>query len=78
MDRFSSKISETRALTLAQFFEIRYSKSFRVFAGMMGFGAGLVNFGNARTNSGGKLSNSQKRSDPHCRSAYLKRVYDRD
>lgn len=36
---------ETRAMTLAQFFEIRYSKSFRVFTGLLGFGAGLVNFG---------------------------------
>lgn len=36
---------ETRALTLAQFFEIRYNKSFRLFAGVLGFLAGLVNFG---------------------------------
>ncbi len=36
---------ETRALTLAQFFEIRYSKSFRVFTGFLGFTAGLLNFG---------------------------------
>ena len=28
---------ETRAMTLAQFFEIRYSKKFRVFAGFLGF-----------------------------------------
>jgi len=39
------RFRETRALTLAQFFEIRYSKSFRIFTGFMGFGAGLVNFG---------------------------------
>ena len=39
------RFRETRALTLAQFFEIRYSKSFRVFAGFLGFGAGLLNFG---------------------------------
>ena len=39
------RFRETRALTLAQFFEIRYSKSFRVFAGFLGFGAGLVNYG---------------------------------
>ena len=39
------RFRETRALTLAQFFEIRYSKSFRVFTGFLGFGAGLVNFG---------------------------------
>lgn len=36
---------ETRVMTLAQFFELRYSKSFRVFTGMLGFGAGIVNFG---------------------------------
>lgn len=36
---------ETRAMTLAQFFELRYSKRFRVFTGMLGFGAGIVNFG---------------------------------
>ena len=39
------RFRETRALTLAQFFEIRYSKSFRIFTGFLGFGAGLVNFG---------------------------------
>lgn len=36
---------ETRVFTLAQFFEVRYSKSFRIFAGILGFGAGVVNFG---------------------------------
>jgi SSS family solute:Na+ symporter len=36
---------ETRAMTLAQFFEIRYSKSFRLFAGILGFLAGIANFG---------------------------------
>ena len=39
------RFRETRALTLAQFFEIRYSKSFRIFTGFLGFGAGMVNFG---------------------------------
>jgi len=39
------RFRETRAFTLAQFFEIRYSKSFRVFTGVLGFGSGLVNFG---------------------------------
>jgi len=36
---------ETRAMTLAQFFEIRYNKSFRLFTGMIGFLAGILNFG---------------------------------
>src|ERR1700733_9973515 len=36
---------ETRAMTLGQFFEIRYSKAFRLFAGGLGFLAGLLNFG---------------------------------
>ena len=36
---------ETRAMTLAQFFEIRYSKAFRLMTGFLGFFAGIVNFG---------------------------------
>src|ERR1019366_10561573 len=36
---------ETRVMTLAQFFEIRYSKSFRIFAGFLGFLSGLINYG---------------------------------
>jgi SSS family solute:Na+ symporter len=39
------RFRETRALTLAQFFEIRYSKGFRVFCGVLGFLAGVLNFG---------------------------------
>jgi SSS family solute:Na+ symporter len=35
---------ETRAMTLGQFFELRYSKSFRLFAGFIGFFAGILNF----------------------------------
>ena len=31
--------------TMAEFFERRYSRSFRVFAGIIAFGSGLVNFG---------------------------------
>jgi SSS family solute:Na+ symporter len=36
---------QTRALTLAQFLEMRYSKRFRIFAGFVAFGAGLLNYG---------------------------------
>jgi SSS family solute:Na+ symporter len=36
---------QTRALTLAQFFEMRYSRNFRLFSGVLGFFAGLLNFG---------------------------------
>ncbi len=36
---------ETRALTMAQFFEIRYSRRFRVMAGALGCLSGVVNFG---------------------------------
>ncbi len=36
---------QTRALTLAQFFEMRYSRGFRVFTGGLGFLAGVCNFG---------------------------------
>lgn len=36
---------ETRAMTLAQFFEIRYNKSFRLFTGALAFLAGIANFG---------------------------------
>lgn len=39
------RFRETRAMTLAQFFEIRYNKSFRLFTGLLGFFAGLLNFG---------------------------------
>ncbi len=36
---------ETRAMTLGQFFELRYSRNLRLFAGFLGFFAGLLNFG---------------------------------
>lgn len=36
---------ETKAMTLAEFFEMRYSRQFRIFAGLLGFIAGLINFG---------------------------------
>ena len=41
----SYRYRETRALTLAQFFEVRYSKRFRVFAGILAWVAGIINFG---------------------------------
>lgn len=35
----------TRAMTMSQFFEMRYSKRFRVFTGMIAWLAGVINFG---------------------------------
>lgn len=35
---------QTRSLTLAQFFEKRYSRNFRVFTGLTGFVAGAINY----------------------------------
>jgi SSS family solute:Na+ symporter len=39
------RFRQTRALTLAQFFEKRYSRNFRVFAGVIAFLSGIINFG---------------------------------
>jgi SSS family solute:Na+ symporter len=39
------RFRQTRALTLAQFFEARYSRNFRVFAGLLAFISGIINFG---------------------------------
>jgi SSS family solute:Na+ symporter len=36
---------QTRCMTLAQFFELRYSRRFRIFTGMLAFFAGIVNMG---------------------------------
>jgi solute:Na+ symporter, SSS family len=41
----SYRYRETRAMTLAQFFEIRYTKGLRLFTGVLGFFAGVLNFG---------------------------------
>ncbi len=39
------RFRQTRALTLAEFFERRYSRRFRIFAGTVAFLSGLINFG---------------------------------
>lgn len=41
----SYRFRATKALTLAQFFEMRYSRRFRIFAGLVCFICGVVNFG---------------------------------
>ena len=39
------RFRSTRCLTLAQFFEKRYSRKFRIFTGIVAFTAGVINFG---------------------------------
>lgn len=39
------RFRETRALTMAQFFEMRYSRKFRVFSGLVCWIAGILNYG---------------------------------
>ena len=39
------RFRQTCSLTLAEFFERRYSKNFRVFVGLIAFFAGIINFG---------------------------------
>jgi len=41
----SYRFRQTRCLTLPEFFERRYSRNFRVFAGLVAYVAGLINFG---------------------------------
>ena len=39
------RFRETRCLTVAQYYEVRYSKSLRIYAGIITWGSGVVNFG---------------------------------
>ena len=39
------RFRQTRAMTLAQFLEVRYSKRFRIFSGLLGYLSGVANFG---------------------------------
>jgi len=39
------RFRKTRAMTMAEFFEMRYSRKLRIFAGMLAFSAGILNFG---------------------------------
>jgi len=39
------RFRQSRALTIAQFFEVRYSRNFRIFSAIVSFVAGIINFG---------------------------------
>jgi SSS family solute:Na+ symporter len=39
------RFRRTRCLTMAQFFEVRYSRKFRIFAGFLTYLSGIINFG---------------------------------
>ncbi|MHC5012203.1 MAG: sodium:solute symporter family protein, partial [Planctomycetota bacterium] len=41
----SYRFRATRCLTMAEFFERRYNRKFRIFAGFVAYGSGIVNFG---------------------------------
>lgn len=41
----SYRYRETRCMTMAQFFEVRYSRRFRIFAGFISWISGIVNYG---------------------------------
>ena len=36
---------ETRAMTMAEFFEMRYSRNFRIYSGILGCVSGIINYG---------------------------------
>lgn len=38
------RFRETRAMTMAEFFELRYSRKFRIFAGMVAWASGVLNY----------------------------------
>jgi SSS family solute:Na+ symporter len=39
------RFRQTRAITISQFFEMRYSRNFRIFSGMLAWLCGIINFG---------------------------------
>lgn len=39
------RLRQTRAMTIAQFFEIRYSRKFRIYTGFIAWISGIVNYG---------------------------------